>query len=105
MGLCGVSEWYRMTVDALKDCNKKHLAQLAKDRGISGWHAMRKDQLIRALSAPRASSRSKSGSRPNGAASRKKPSTARASAPSSNGNGHAAADVIVKPTAVSAVHK
>ena len=39
-----------MTVESLKDCNKKHLAQLAKDQGIAGWHAMRKDQLIRALS-------------------------------------------------------
>ena len=38
-----------MTVDTLKDCNKKVLAQMAKDRGIMGWHAMRKDQLIRAL--------------------------------------------------------
>ena len=39
-----------MTVEALKDCNKKYLAQMAKDQGIVGWHAMRKDQLIRALS-------------------------------------------------------
>jgi len=39
-----------MTVESLKDCNKKYLAQLAKDQGITGWHAMRKDQLIRALS-------------------------------------------------------
>src|SRR3954447_24694273 len=44
------TEWPRMTVDSLKDCNKKHLAQMAKDQGIVGWHAMRKDQLIRALS-------------------------------------------------------
>ena len=41
-----------MTVDTLKDCNKKVLAQMAKDQGIAGWHAMRKDQLIRALSLP-----------------------------------------------------
>lgn len=41
-----------MTVESLKDCNKKHLAQLAKEQGIVGWHAMRKDQLIRALSVP-----------------------------------------------------
>ena len=38
-----------MTADALKDCNKRDLARLAKERGIVGWHAMRKDQLIRAL--------------------------------------------------------
>jgi len=39
-----------MTVETLKDCNKKVLARMAKDQGIAGWHAMRKDQLIRALS-------------------------------------------------------
>lgn len=47
-----------MTADALKDCNKKHLAKMAKEQGIAGWHAMRKDQLIRALSAPRPTSSS-----------------------------------------------
>ena len=43
-----------MNAEALNDCNKKHLAQLAKEKGITGWHAMRKDQLIRALSKSRA---------------------------------------------------
>ena len=52
-GLRAVLEWFRMTADALKDCNKKHLAQMAKEQGISGWHAMRKDQLIRALTVTR----------------------------------------------------
>ena len=47
------TEWPRMTVDSLKDCNKKVLARMAKDQGIVGWHAMRKDQLIRALTPPR----------------------------------------------------
>lgn len=42
-----------MTAETLKDCNKKHLAQMAKERGILGWHAMRKDQLIRALTVAR----------------------------------------------------
>ncbi len=32
--------------------HKAYLAQLAKEQGITGWHAMRKDQLIRALSRP-----------------------------------------------------
>jgi len=49
-----------MTVDTLKDCNKKYLAQMAKDQGIVGWHAMRKDQLIRALSVPPAASKKSS---------------------------------------------
>jgi uncharacterized protein len=44
-----------MTADALNDCSKRHLAQLAKEKGISGWHAMRKDQLIKALSSARSS--------------------------------------------------
>jgi hypothetical protein len=46
-----------MTADALKDCNKRRLAQLAKERGIAGWHAMRKDQLLRALSPARSDPR------------------------------------------------
>jgi uncharacterized protein len=50
-----VLEWHRMTADALKDCNKRRLAQMAKEQGVTGWHAMRKDQLIRALSLPRPS--------------------------------------------------
>jgi hypothetical protein len=52
------TECPRMTVDTLKDCNKKILAQMAKDQGIVGWHAMRKDQLIRALSVPPAAKKS-----------------------------------------------
>jgi hypothetical protein len=44
-----------MTADALNDCSKRHLAQLAKEKGINGWHAMRKDQLIKALTSARSS--------------------------------------------------
>jgi hypothetical protein len=47
-----VLEWFRMNADALKNCNKKQLAQMAKSQGVFGWHAMRKDQLIRALTVP-----------------------------------------------------
>src|SRR5258708_37060218 len=43
------TEWPSMTVDSLKDCNKKVLARMAKEQGVVGWHAMRKDQLIRPL--------------------------------------------------------
>src|SRR3954447_17187073 len=72
-------EWFRMTADALKDCNKKHLAQMAKERGISDWHAMRKDQLIRALTvtrtAPSSRARKDTGSaRPQPAVRRASPS-------------------------------
>ncbi|WZO95979.1 DUF4912 domain-containing protein [Isosphaeraceae bacterium EP7] len=58
-----------MTVESLKDSNKKVLARMAKDQGIVGWHAMRKDQLIRALSLPPSASRIE-GSKP---ADREKP--------------------------------
>jgi uncharacterized protein len=80
-----------MTVDALKDCNKKHLAQLAKDQGIAGWHAMRKDQLIRALSVPRPSAPSakpKSGTRPSVPPARREGPPVRSSSTNGNGNGN-----------------
>jgi hypothetical protein len=73
-----VLEWYRMTADALKDCNKRRLAQMAKERGVTGWHAMRKDQLIRALSLPRSappSAPKKAGLQPTVASQRKNSSS------------------------------
>lgn len=42
-----------MTAESLKEMNKRRLAQIAKEQGVAGWHAMRKDQLIRSLTAPR----------------------------------------------------
>lgn len=41
-----------MTRDQLLACTKKQLATMARDRRIVGWHEMRKDELIQALSAP-----------------------------------------------------
>jgi hypothetical protein len=38
-----------MTADTLKNYSCKHLAELARKDGVQGWHAMRKDQLVRAL--------------------------------------------------------
>ncbi|MGE0605585.1 MAG: DUF4912 domain-containing protein [Pirellulales bacterium] len=38
-----------MTTEALKACTLKKLAEMAKKRGVSGWHGMKKDQLVRAL--------------------------------------------------------
>src|SRR5262245_56602219 len=58
------TEWSRMTVDTLKDCNKRVLAQMAKQQGIVGWHSMRKDQLIRALSLPQKGASKNNGSKP-----------------------------------------
>lgn len=38
-----------MTTAALRSYSAKDLAQMARDRGVSGWHSMRKEELIRAL--------------------------------------------------------
>jgi len=38
-----------MNADALKKRTQKDLAQLAKKRGVTGWHGLKKDQLVRAL--------------------------------------------------------
>ena len=56
-----------MTANALRALTCKDLAQLAKKDGVAGWHAMRKEELIRALLlAARRKSRRNSG-RPVGA--------------------------------------
>ena len=39
-----------MTVDELKSQTRKDLAGMARNRGVAGWHAMRKDELVKALS-------------------------------------------------------
>ncbi len=92
-----------MTVDALKDCNKKDLARLAKDQGIPGWHAMRKDQLIRALTAPRKpSSRSKAGHRPSPVSPRKEASSTRPVPAMARSNGHASTSGPMVPAALPA---
>src|SRR5262249_25896831 len=39
----------RMTSDKLQACTKKELADLARRKGISGWHGMRKQELVAAL--------------------------------------------------------
>ncbi|MAT69619.1 MAG: DUF4912 domain-containing protein [Planctomycetaceae bacterium] len=38
-----------MTAATLRAHTAKDLAQMARDRGIAGWHSMRKEELIRAL--------------------------------------------------------
>ena len=38
-----------MTPATLRNYTAKDLAKMAKEQGVSGWHSMRKEQLIRAL--------------------------------------------------------
>ena len=38
-----------MTTASLREKPVRYLARLAKQHGVTGWHSMRKDQLIRAL--------------------------------------------------------
>ncbi|HZV05930.1 MAG TPA: DUF4912 domain-containing protein [Gemmataceae bacterium] len=45
-----------MTRDQLQACTKKTLRELARDRGIPGWHAMSKEELVAALAKPSRSS-------------------------------------------------
>lgn len=48
-----------LTAATLKSYTAKDLAQMAKQRGIAGWHSMRKEQLVRALAKASKSSKSK----------------------------------------------
>jgi hypothetical protein len=41
-----------MKSEQLKGFTRKQLADMARKKGISGWHAMRKDQLVEALATP-----------------------------------------------------
>lgn len=51
-----------MTATSLRDRSCKDLAQLARSQGLTGWHSMRKDELVRAL-VSHARRKQKAGSR------------------------------------------
>src|SRR5438874_5093518 len=48
------TELRRMTSKQLQGYSKKELAELARKKGIAGWHGMRKEELIEALASARA---------------------------------------------------
>ena len=47
-----VAGWPGMNLERLEDCCKKELARMARDQGVIGWHAMRKEELIQVLTLP-----------------------------------------------------
>jgi hypothetical protein len=53
-----------MTSEQLHACSKKKLADMARRKGIAGWHAMRKEELVEALAPERKSRRKKKATRP-----------------------------------------
>ncbi|MBL8799629.1 MAG: DUF4912 domain-containing protein [Planctomycetia bacterium] len=51
-----------MNVEKLRTCSKKELTDMARKRGIVGWHAMRKEDLVEALASRPAAKASRSSS-------------------------------------------
>lgn len=76
-----------LTAANLKSYTAKDLAQMAKQRGIAGWHGMRKEQLIKALT--KSSKSKKSSSRTKVAVSKKAPAKNGASVRNGSKNGSA----------------
>lgn len=76
-----------MTVDELKSQTRKDLAGMAKTRGVAGWHAMRKDELVKALSRLARKDRRKNGStRRSSSLNGKRVRSAATNGSSTNGN-------------------
>lgn len=80
-----------MTAETLSNKSVKDLAQMAKRRGVHGWHTMRKEQLVKALVrlAARAARNGQAQSRNGHAPSRNghtKPSARRSAGPAKNGS-------------------
>ena len=90
-----------LSVASLKDYTCKDLAQMAKQRGIAGWHSMRKDDLVRAImKAARRANGARNGRNgaKNGSAASRRTKPVDKNGPARNGKKSSAAKV--KPTAV-----
>lgn len=66
-----------ITAASLRERTSKDLAQLAKKKGVTGWHSMRKEQLVRALLRLADASKSKSGRNSTKKAAAKKTTSAK----------------------------
>ena len=69
-----------MTPTKLRSYTCKDLAEMAKREGVAGWHAMRKEELVRAL-ARRASNKARAARKGRPAAGASKKSAARKLSP------------------------
>jgi hypothetical protein len=59
-----------MTRDQLLACTKQKLAEMARKKGVTGWHSMRKEDLVRALGAGPTKAKKLARPRPQAAAAR-----------------------------------
>lgn len=69
-----------ITAASLKEYTAKDLAQMAKRRGVTGWHAMRKDELVKALIKAAKSSGTTAKSKSNGKPKKAKAAPVKAAA-------------------------
>ncbi|MCD0461533.1 DUF4912 domain-containing protein [Roseiconus lacunae] len=79
-----------ITTADLKSQTRRELATLAKNYGIAGWHGMRKDELVDAISKTQRRLRRKTKAATNGTASKAKKTSRTASAQSSTSRSAAA---------------
>ncbi len=79
-----------MSLEQLRARSKESLARMARRHGIPGSHAMRKEQLVKALAAATNGRRSAKTKRPRRPARKTRPAAARSQKPkhSGNSNGH-----------------
>jgi hypothetical protein len=89
-----------ITTTNLREYTFKNLAQMAKQHGISGWHSMKKDELIRALQRRARTKQANSGARSrNGSASKSRVGSKSFSSPSRSTR-RTKVTVSAKPSAV-----
>ncbi|MGC3972701.1 MAG: DUF4912 domain-containing protein [Pirellulales bacterium] len=94
-----------MTAETLNSYSAKDLAEMAKNRGVPGWHSMRKEQLIKALvkAARQKSNKAKGREAVRSANVPPRASApARSVAPAKNGNGAVKPAAVVKPVVAAA---
>ncbi|HUY93132.1 MAG TPA: DUF4912 domain-containing protein [Pirellulales bacterium] len=92
-----------MTTESLNGYTMKDLAQMAKRRGVHGWHSMRKDQLVQALVRAAKSAAAKGKLKQKVAASRR--SAVARTTPSRQANSAASVNVRHKATATNGASK